>query len=76
MLHNLDIQTRFLTSHVYRNEVHVHKELQDHICVRTLALNRLELIESSFEKYGFLEQKFSQTEPTQHLAKSFRYGPV
>lgn len=65
MLHNLDIQIRFFASHVYRNEVHFHKELQDHI------LNRLELIESPFEKYGFLEQKFSQTEPTQHLAKSF-----
>lgn len=36
-----------------------------------MVLNRLELIESFFEKYGFLEQKFSQTEPTQHLAKSF-----
>lgn len=76
VLHNLDIQIRFFTSHVYRDEVHFHKEFQDHIYVPTLVVNRLELIESSFEKYGFLEQKFSQTEPTQHLAKSFRYGPV
>lgn len=71
VLHNLDIQMRFFTPHVYRNEVHFHKELQDHIYVRTLVLSTLELIESSFEKFGFLEQKLSQTEPTQHLAKSF-----
>lgn len=69
MVHNLDIQIRFFTSHVYRNEVSFHKELQDHIYVRTLVLSRLELIEISFETYGFLEQKLSQTEPTQHLAK-------